>query len=197
MLKEEFNKFWKEQYPTSLPVAHTLRHDYASRWFRIHSLPESKRYPENAVEWEIVLNRQNTSITDVIGENADIVIITGSYYFEGHTELHPIESVESLKRFSFTQLDAIDLHAVWPDDYDAGQIFYPMIARAIWSLNKFDDILRDVAQDCVRLFFVSINTNTIVVPYDGGVDFIVKDAQTMSVYKAMYRDWLSGRDDGL
>lgn len=124
-------------------------------------------------------------------------MITGDYHFEDHEELHPIESVDSLGRFSFTNLDAIDLHSVWPDGYDAGQFYRPMITREIWLSGKFDDVLRDVALDCVRLFFVSINNDTMVIPYDGGVDFIVRDAEAVSVYKRKYRDWLSGRDDGL
>ncbi len=36
--------------------------------------------------------------------------MTDDYYFEGHTELHTTEDVDSTRQFSFTQLDGIDLH---------------------------------------------------------------------------------------
>jgi len=37
----------------------------------------------------------------------------------------------------------------------------------------------------------------IAAPYDGGVDFILKNNQTRDNFKEKYKEWLSEREDGL
>jgi hypothetical protein len=65
MTKEDFQNLWTLNYPDTIPISYRFKHDYSDRWFRIHSLPESKRYAENESEWEILLSRQNEIITDL------------------------------------------------------------------------------------------------------------------------------------
>ncbi|WP_143785595.1 DUF3885 domain-containing protein [Ohtaekwangia koreensis] len=197
MTKEDFNNIWTKRYPDSVPISYTFRHDYPDRWFRIHSLPDSKRYPNNEDEWTIVLSRQNAIITDILGDGAKIFLVTGDFHFEGHTELHPIDDVDSIKGLSFNKLDNIDLYKLWPDEYDNGQVFRPMFCNSVWSPSKFNNILRDIAQDSVRVFFMSVDNDTVIVPYDGGVDLILKDKQAREQYKSKYSDWLSKLDSGL
>jgi hypothetical protein len=126
-----------------------------------------------------------------------MLILTGDYHYDGHTELHPIEEVNSIKRFSFNKLENIDLNKLWPDEYDNGHVFRPMFCDSIWSPCKFDDVLRDIAVDSVRVFFLSVDKDVVIIPYDGGVDLILKDKETRDKYKSKYGDWLSKRDDGL
>jgi hypothetical protein len=197
MTKEDFIKLWTNRYSDSVPISYTFRHSYPDRWFRIHSLPESKRYPDNEDEWIILLQRQNTIMTDILGNDSKILIITGDYHFEGHTELHPVDDVDSIKEFSFNKLDNVDLHKLWPDEYNDGQVFRPIFCDSTWAPHKFDNVLRDIAQDSVRAFFVSVDSDTLIIPYDGGVDLILKDSATRDKYKTKYTDWLSKRDDGL
>lgn len=45
--------------------------------------------------------------------------------------------------------------------------------------------------------FVSSTEQVIVAPYDGGVDFVLKNSGTRDFYKHKYKDWLSARVDGL
>ena len=197
MTKDEFNRLWMNRYPGSVPISYTFRHDYPDRWFRIHSLPNSKRYPDNEDEWTILLNRQNTIITDILEDGSKLLILTGDYHFKEHTELHPIEDVDSIKEFSFNKIDNIDLHKLWPEEYDNGQFFRPLFCDSIWSPGKFDNVLRDIAQDSVRAFLVSVDNDVLLIPYDGGVDLILNDTATRDKYKTKYSDWLSKGDDGL
>jgi hypothetical protein len=37
----------------------------------------------------------------------------------------------------------------------------------------------------------------LIAPYDGGVDVILKDLHSCSVFKKKFKDWLSKREDGL
>jgi len=57
--------------------------------------------------------------------------------------------------------------------------------------------LRDIADDRLRTFFISSGNQAIAAPYDGGIDFILKDIETKDFYKEKYKDWLSARQDGL
>jgi hypothetical protein len=197
MTKEQFKLFWSIKYPQTIPIPHLFKHDYPERWFRIHSLPESKRYPDNDKEWEILYTRQNTIITDLLGDNSKILIVSGDHYHEGYTELHKIEDVESIKQFLFIPLDHIDLYKISREHYEPGQVYRPIFCNEVWKRNKFNGILKDIAEDQLRAFFISIDHDTIVAPYDGGIDFVLKDSATRDSYKNKYQDWLSHRDDGL
>lgn len=195
MTAKEFDKFWTSTYPDTILIPHYFKHDYADRWFRIHSLPASKRYAED--EWQLLLYRQNTIITDLLSSGEEFLLVTGDFEMEGYTELHPISEVKSIQNFSFTFLTQIDLHKLSPEEYEEGHVYKPMFSEQTWQPNKFDDLLKDIANDELRAFFVSIQNNCIVAPYDGGIDFIVRDPQTKEVLKKKYSEWLSDRDDGL
>jgi hypothetical protein len=55
MTREEFQEFWQKNYPETPPTAHAFKHYLPTRWVRIHSLPESKRYADTAAEWKTLL----------------------------------------------------------------------------------------------------------------------------------------------
>ncbi len=197
MSPEQFYTFWTNSFPDSPLIQHQFIHIFPERWFRIHSLPESKRYAEDDNEWKILLDRQNTVISDLLNGNNDFLLVTGGYSSEGYIELHPIEEVESIKRFVFTMLDPVDLNKLSPFEFDPGQFFSPMFSEQRWQEKSFDDVLKDIAEDNLRAFFLSVENELIIAPYDGGVDFILKDTETRNFYKQKYSNWLSPGPDGL
>ncbi len=197
MTAEQFNNFWTSTYPGTVLLQHYFRHNYADRWFRIHSLPGSKRYADNEYEWRILLDRQNKIISDLLTNNSNFILLTGTYTSEGYTEMHPIDEADSIKEILFTSLDSIDLNKLSPKEYDRGQFYTPMFSEQNWRPKKFDNLLIDIAKDNLRAFFISISKELIIAPYDGGVDFIFKDTDTRDFYKQKYSDWLSVREDGL
>ena len=197
MTSEQFNTYWALNFADSIPIPHYFRHDYSDRWLRIHSLPGSKRYADNEEEWGILLDRQNRIITDLLGNASNFILVTGEYSSKGYTELHPLADVRSIAKTSFVLLDPIDLNKLSPDEYEIGQFYKPMFSEQIWQSNKFDSILKDIADDKLRAFFISVDKKIIIAPYDGGVDLILKDIETRNIYKQKYSDWLSQREDGL
>ena len=114
MTKEQFEIFWTSNYPGTLPIPNSVNID-PERWFRIHSLPGSKRYADTVEEWDILLSRQNEIITDLLGNNAPILFLRGDHSFDGSTELHPLNSVNSVFDFQLISLPAIDLYKMAPE----------------------------------------------------------------------------------
>ncbi|WP_288402765.1 hypothetical protein [uncultured Acinetobacter sp.] len=79
-MQNSFQSQWNSQFPNKIPISQLLKHYFTQSWFRIHSLPESKRYADTAAEYELLLNRHNEIITDCFGENTSIFIISGHYF---------------------------------------------------------------------------------------------------------------------
>ena len=196
MTAEQFNTFWASNFADTIPIQHYFKHDYADRWFRIHSLPKSKRYAESEQEWKILLDRQNKIITELFGGNTNLLLVTGDYNFNSPGDVHITKEKPIFSFYSFTMSENIDLHKLSPDEYDEGQTFRPAFSETVWNANKHDPLLRIIANDGVRAFFISLDNKVIVAPYDGGIDFILKDTATRDIYKQKYKEWLSEREDG-
>lgn len=197
MTKEDFQKIWTLNYPETVPISYLFKHDYSDKWFRMHSLPESKRYADDENEWKILLSRQNEIITDLFGVETPILIVAGEYNWGDNRAIHVTGEEEIFKSFSFILLDNIELNNIDPEQYDELDIYRPAFAQTIWKPNYHNKFLREIATDNIRAFFVSFDKNVIVAPYDGGVDFVLKDSLTKEYYKNKYRQWLSEREDGL
>jgi hypothetical protein len=91
----------------------------------------------------------------------------------------------------------LDMHAISGDWYDEGMIFTPCFAVERYARHKFDSILKSIANDEWRLFFLDPKSNTIIAPYDGGVDIILGEKHPLPIFKKKYENWLSKREDGL
>jgi hypothetical protein len=83
------------------------------------------------------------------------------------------------------------------EEYDKGDFYKPAFAETIWNSNQHDKLLKEIANDNLKAFFISIDKSVIVAPYDGGIDFVFKNIQTKDFYKKQYTNWLSERADGL
>jgi len=197
MTRESFNELWFSNYPDTVTISYLFKHDYSDKWFRIHSLPQSKRYAENEAEWKILLARQNEIITDLLGLDTPILIVTGEYNWGDQRVIHITDEEEIFKQFQFVRLDNIDLHKIDKEQYDEPDLYRPAFAETVWKPSCHDQLLREIATDNVRAFFISFDKKVIVAPYDGGVDFVLKDSLTRDFYKNKYKQYLSEREDGM
>ena len=197
MTKEYFQNLLTQYYPDIVPISYLFKHDYSDRWFRIHSLPDSKRYADKEIEWSILLSRQNEIITDLLGVDEPIFIITGDYNLGTSKTSYITDEEEVYKSYVFVRLDDIDLKKIDPEQYDEQDVYRPAFATTAWRPNSHDNLLREIANDNIRAFFVSFDKKVIVAPYDGGVDFVLNDSDSKDYYKGKYKQWLSGREDGL
>ena len=189
----EFNKYWDSNYPESNPIGHELKDVYPNRWLRIHSLPESKRYAESEDEYQIILDRQNKLISELIGENTEIIIVSGQY----EIELTDKNSTELSKYGEFKKSRTIELHKIYPEQYE-DDFYYDVYFRPdSWRINSQNKLLKNIADDEFRAMFVCPKRNCIVAPYDGGMDLIVENQEKRDILKNKYKDWLSEREDGM
>lgn len=193
MLKQEFENFWESNFGSAFPISSLLKHQLPKNWFRIHSLPESKRYPKTKTEWKILLSRQNKIISDLIGNSSKIILLTGEYGDKDGVRFKN----KFLLDFQFIALEPIDMVKACPEIYDDGIIYFPYIAKVRWDENKFEKILRSIANDEVRAKLICVEKNRIIAPYDGGVDLILENEEAKDFYKNKYKDWLSDHQLGL
>jgi len=198
--KEEFIKQWLLHYPNLPPVPHWFKWPCMDRWFRIHSLPKSKRYPESDKDWKILLERQNKIITDILGSGTEVYLVSydADWVFPTLKVLHN----EDGEMYSFTHIGNIDLYKLdmeyYRDEYlYDGHTFKPVFAEVVWKPHLHDNLLKEIANGKTRAFFVSFEKMIIIAPYDGGIDFIIKNDMTKDYYKNKYKKWLSNKNDGL
>jgi hypothetical protein len=178
MNKEEFFDFWNKNYPNTSPINYLFNLTSEDRWFRIHSLPESKRYANSDQEWKILLERQNTIINDFILQNTIIKVIINFIKIK-----NPL-----FKKYDFTNIGVLV-------DKEGERVFQSFLFETIWKTNSLNDVLKDIANDEIRGYIVV--DDCIISPYDGGMNLYLKDTETRDFYKNKYRKWLSLREDGM
>jgi hypothetical protein len=77
-----FGPKWTEHWGEALPISYRLRDQFGDRWVRFHSLPQSKRYPDGELEFEVLLGRHNAVIHELVEDSSepDVVnVITASW----------------------------------------------------------------------------------------------------------------------
>jgi hypothetical protein len=198
--KEEFNKQWLCHYPDSPPVSHWFKWAYPDRWFRVHSLPRSKRWPDNDKEWKILLARQNKIITDIFGLGTEVCLVSSDadWEFKTLSALHN----DNGEMYLFTHIGKADLYKLDMEYYRDTYLFdkhtfKPVFAKMVWKPHLHDTLLKEIANGNAEAFFVSFSKVIIIAPYDGGIDFVLKDGMTRDFYKNKYKKWVSNREDGL
>jgi hypothetical protein len=183
------------------PIAYLFRGEFPDRWFRIHSLPNSKRYADTPAEWQLLLQRQHTLLQDLLGAEKRLLLLTG-YYTHDAAE-HAAGFQDFLAReptfsgLSFTPLPTVDLHALDSEAYDPGAHYWPLLAELALNAPQLHAILCAIADDVSRAVLVGEHSHVLLAPYDGGVDIILTNSQLRDHYRHKYRAWLSARADGL
>jgi hypothetical protein len=193
MTAEQFKQYWNKTYPDSYPIDYELKTIFKNRWFRIHNLPDSKRFAENDNEYKIILSRQNRLIGDLF-QSDDFFIVVGFYNYVLTIPL----TDDYFDIAKFQKIDTLALHKIRPDEYQDDEVYYEIYMKPDkWVSDKFDDLLTKIADSEIRAMFVNSTKNITVVPYDGGIDIIFPDTKVRDDFKIKYKDWLSSREDGL
>jgi hypothetical protein len=187
---------WDREFPDCPPVGYLLRNAIPSRWVRFHSLPGSKRYPEDETDFQILLERHNTILGELVGLSPRVVLVTTGYS----------ETPEPVR--TYAELDALDpdgkpwrtisMHTVWPDSGDTPTYWQLFVSESEWHPKLFDPLIRLVADDTVaNVLIVEPECRWVLHPYDGGMDVIAESPAQRARLRSAYKAWLSARRDGL
>jgi hypothetical protein len=193
---DQFRCFWEQHFSDCPPVSYLFKQRLVDRWFRFHSLPESRRYPDNETEVVQLLTRQNTVLLDVIG-TGECHLVAGHYSYSSPFE----EQCSALSEFEFQEFLQLPQHNFEPDELELGEEpIHLELLFATYQLEygSLDAVLRCVADwKIVNFFVVNCDRKRIFAPYDGGVDVILEDSKERDEFKAKYSDWLSSHPQGL
>jgi hypothetical protein len=178
MTKIDFYSFWNSRYPNFQPVSACFYKNMSTTWFRIHSLPESKRYADTQEEYEEIFFRQNTLLDDLIPQNTTIQIVIN--FISSHNSLFDI--------YDFENIGVIV-------DEEGETTYQSFVIEQEWKTNSINNILKEIADDNIRAFIIV--PEALIAPYDGGMNLYLNDIETRDFYKKRYSSWLSKREDGL
>ncbi len=181
---------WKYVFGIFAPLGHVCRARLAARWLRIHSLPESKRYPEVEADYRELLRRHNDVATAILGEGEACVLFVNSF----------AEQPTRPGRNDLPKIDGAKFHHVPELATEASDGIWTNVAAALitWRATHFDSLIRSVAAVTVGPILVAnFERKAAYAPYDGGADLIVDTTESVALLKKKWRDWLSPRIDGL
>jgi len=193
MIESEFIDYWNTEYPEAIPISHELKRKYPDRWFRIHSLLESKRYADSAGDHKIILDRQNLLIEGLIGKESEVAITFGISV----NDINNSNYKELTDFGEFQKVLKFDLHKERPEEYEEDMHFDIFVKLEKWKEYSRNEILKLITDDKIRVMLVSSSIKYIVAPYDGGVDVIVDSTAKRDRLKSKYKDWLSDRENGI
>jgi hypothetical protein len=177
-MREEFLRAWSVRAPTCLPLREHLNGTvFPGRWARIHSLPGSKRYATTESEWDELLMRQNEVFGYLLDEGTPLQCVINR--LPGDRDL--------INQFKLVPLGALQ---DGPDE----PMYNSYLLPTIWTQHGLDALLRSIADEGMRGFFVA--PDCLIGPYDGGVDVILADSAAVALFRRTYARWLSVRDDG-
>lgn len=179
--------WWTNHYGSTPPLGHRLRAAYPDRWLRIHSLPESKRYPESAVELEQLLDRHIAVAGELFGLGQPCTLLTAVY-----------ERAEPGTRRTLPDLGGRSFECIaWGKDPDADGDASYWATESIWDPQDDRATLIAIAEDQLRALWLNRGSGEVYAPYDGGADLFVIGDERRRWLASKYADWRSARSDGL
>jgi hypothetical protein len=182
---------WKCSFGETPPLGYLCRVDFGDRWLRIHSLPKSKRYPENDLEMQEICRRHNEVATSVLGLNEECILIIGRY------SENPNDG-EAVKLSGLHQELSPQPELSYQMDEDEDEWMGFWAQRTVWGPGKFDQLIRDIADEKeANALFFNPSKSSVYSPYDGGADLIMPMSELVAPSKERWSSWLSDREDGL
>lgn len=177
---------WDHCFPNCPPLGHRLRLAFPARWVRFHSLPGSKRYPENESEYAEVLARHNIILGELTDPEHDVVLVTTEY----SESPSPINPNASLWR-------TIPMHEA-EDEFDEPNYWHLYTSIRVWRPGEFDPLVRLIAADAMAdVLIVAPDCRWVLHPYDGGMDVLSESPQACRTLRERHLAWLSAREDGM
>lgn len=144
---------WQHMFPLCEPIGHRLRATFQTRWVRFHSLPESKRYPENANDHATVLERHNRILGELASSDQTVILLTTAHA-EVSDVAYPAPELRSLVP------NAQLWRSVQMNDDDGfidSSYWHVFASEHEWRSGVFDTIIRMVVdQELINVILVHL-----------------------------------------
>jgi hypothetical protein len=174
-------EFDKPEYNGCYPVAFLMREHRTDWWFRIHSLPESKRYPDSSEDWNILLARHR-ALSDAVLDSGTICRVT-------YAQFAGFPFPES----DLPELDWKPFRELGPE----GDSLDSWMASAPWCFDTFEPWIRRRSSDELAFIgFHSITTDSVYMPYDGGADVFSLRPDLLTKIREQFQEWQSPLQSG-
>jgi hypothetical protein len=194
LVGSDLRQYWNENYPGCPPVGYMLRQKFRTSWFRIHTLPEAKRYAETNQEESEILRRHNSLLSSIQGNGDNYVLITTGYS-DSVTPVRSYPQLEPIIGPSEHWL-TVPLHEL--EEESDPNYWHFFFSEKTWTAQSANKLLRFVADGVVsNVLFLSMKKNCIYHPYDGGADIFVTSESLRNSLKQEYQSWLSSHPEGL
>jgi len=183
------SRWFNQPFSQAFPIAHFMRRAFPEYWLRIHSLPESKRYPENEAERQIVFDRSARFGSALLGQSAPCIIIQSRIVgFPRDSEIMPNFDWKPIHRIGDAN----------PDQELDDEIWNSWMAHTVWEPNVFRSLLLQIADDKkAHIAFLSEQTDCVFIPYDGGSDGFSFDSILLRRLAVEFAPWRSASPLGL
>lgn len=186
-------EIWTTYFPRLAPVGHVLRKALPNRWLRIHSLPQSKRYPESDLDYSELLTRHYSVAREILGEGGDALLFVHAYGIEKDLR----EAYGDVAWAHGLRLDEVPVTTFPP----VGGEDMPITTAGCsirWASGAWDALLRDVAEwRFPSVVLLNPESGEVYAPYDGGADTLLADSNRVEALKIQWAAWLSTHPNGL
>jgi hypothetical protein len=189
-----FDAAWHARWPRSRPIGYQLRDTASATWVRFHSLPESKRYADDEAEYDELLSRHLTLLTDLnsAAGAADLRVITVAWSSRPKPKRRARKLVAALRTAAYwrtLRTDPSDPDSWWSHLY---------VSKVDSPESELRALLLLVADwGTADVIIAPPNAEWLYHPYDGGGDVIAPDTATRDRLREKYASWLSAHPDGL
>jgi hypothetical protein len=186
----DLSRTWEARWPQCRPLGYELR-GMRDRWVRFHSLSGSKRYAESDDEYEVVLGRNHSVLSDLGDryqeEGEHILVVTYSWSSSPEPEPQGAADLAKSQHWMSLQVDS-DEEDNWT---------HLSVSASAWRNQELDPLLRRVADDEERALIMPIDLRWLFAPYDGGMDVIVATTAGRDELRSAHAGWLSALPSGL
>ena len=188
---KDLAKFWEREFDSFPPEAHNLKYEFKDRWVRFHSLPESKRHPENEQEYLEVFRRHNVVLQGLVC--GDKILVVLPEYSESKEPEKPEPELTAI--FPTTEpWCSLEKHEE-DDDYEL--YWHLHVSEIAFTGSELDSLFRLVANDEVsNIMIICPRTGVVFHPYDGGADILLASTKERDQLKEKYKEWLSEHPEG-
>lgn len=189
---EALSALWERHWPApqqDIP----MRRAYPDRWVRFHSLPGSKRYPDDETEYGILLERHHTLLAELGPNDDELYVVTREWNGDP-------EAVTRMADLQRVDPDAQHWSSCVHDDDFPDDILYQheYISRRPRNRQALDPLLRLVADEVIAgVTLAPLDLRWLYHPYDGGGDVFAPSAAVRDDLKAAHPDWLSMHPSGM